>query len=321
MGSFALRRLLITIPTLVGITIVTFITISLAPGDAVAAMVMANPEGRPVGAREIQALRARYGLDKPMPVRYLIWLRSVARGNLGVRISDHRAVTDVIGERMVATAELMGFSLLLACLIGIPLGVVSALTHHTRLDYALAVVALIGISLPEFFAAIGLIYVLSVQLDWLPVSGRLTRGADFSVIDHLRHLVLPVIVLSLFQAAGLVRYVRSSMLETLYQDYVTTARAKGLPPWVVVGVHGFRNALLPIITVLALLLPAMVGGAVIIETIFQWPGIGLLYIDSVNSRDYPTLMSLVLLTGLAVALSNLLADLLYAVADPRIRYA
>jgi peptide/nickel transport system permease protein len=320
MQRYVLRRLLITIPTLLGITIVSFVTISLAPGDAVAAMVMSNPEGRPIGAQEIQALRARYGLDKPLPVRYLVWLRSVAQGNLGIRISDNRPVSDVIRERIGPTVELMGLSMLVACLIGIPLGVVSALKHHSRLDYTLTVAAFVGISLPEFFAAIGLIYLLAVRLDWLPVSGRLTRGADFSLVDHLLHLVLPVTVLALFRVAGLVRYVRSSMLETLYQDYVTTARAKGLATSAVVFVHAFRNALLPVITVLALMLPAMVGGAVIIETIFQWPGIGLLYIDSVNSRDYSTLMSLVLLTGLAVALSNLLADLLYAVADPRIRY-
>jgi peptide/nickel transport system permease protein len=273
-----------------------------------------------VGAQELQRLRARYGLDKPLPVRYLVWLRSVAQGNLGVRISDNRPVSDVIWERVGPTAELIGSSIAVACLLGIPLGVVSAIKHHSRVDYGLTLLAFVGISLPEFFGAIGAIYIFAVKLDWLPVSGRLTRGTEYSLTDHLLHLVLPVAVLSMLLVASLVRYVRSSMLEALNQDYVTTARAKGLSARVVVSAHAFRNALLPIITVLALMLPAMVGGAVIIETIFQWPGIGLLYIDSVNNRDYPTLMSLVLLTGIAVALSNLLADLLYAVADPRIRY-
>lgn len=317
-------RLLVTIPTLVGITILSFIFVNSAPGDPLVSMIANMQGGRSAALppEMIQAMRVRYGLDQPAPIRYVFWVSQLIKGNLGQRYSDQRSVSEVIfKERLLPTFELMGAALLISIVIGIPLGVISALKQYSRLDYGLTVVAFAGISLPEFFAGILLIYFLAVKLDLLPTSGFLTAGEPFTVSDNLKHLIIPAIVLSLGQLSSIMRYARSSVLDVKSLDYVTTARAKGLREKGVITTHIFRNALLPLITVIGTMIPKLVAGSAVIETVFQWPGMGLLYLESVQARDYPTIMALILLTAILVLVSNLIADLAYAVADPRIRFS
>jgi peptide/nickel transport system permease protein len=319
------RRLLIAIPTLFGITVLSFTFVNFAPGDPLVSVV-ANLQGgggtRALTPEVIQALRAKYGLDRPAPVRYVLWLTEISHGNLGRRYSDQRDVAELIfKERLLPTLELMGAALGLAILVGIPLGVICALKQYSRLDYALTVGAFAGVSLPEFFVGILLIYLLAVKLQWFPTSGMLTAGSYLTLGDNVHHLMLPAVVLGLPQLSALMRYARASVLDVVHQDYVRTAWAKGLAGWAVVVVHIFRNALLPLISVVGNLMPKLIGGSAIVESIFQWPGMGLLYLDAVQARDYATIMGLVLITAVMVLLSNLLADIGYSVADPRIRYS
>ena len=320
MGRYLLRRIAIAIPILLGISIFTFAFINAAPGDPVSAMVLNPNGGVSYSAADLQDLRARYGLDKPAPVRYVVWLGQVLRGNLGTRIGDSRPVSQVIVERMGPTLELMSVALTLAVVVGIPLGIVSALKQYSWLDFGLTVVAFAGISLPEFFLGVLLIFVVSLKLHLLPTSGMIAVGAHYSLGDNLRHLILPAFALGASRTSSIVRYARSSMIDVIRQDYVVTARAKGLRGGTVVVRHAFRNAVLPLITIIGLQLPALLGGAAIVEAVFQWPGMGTLYLDSVSQRDYATIMGLVMLSGGLVLLSNLLVDVVYAIVDPRIRY-
>jgi peptide/nickel transport system permease protein len=324
MLSYILRRLAIAAPTLLGISILTFAFINLAPGDPLVRLVANVDSGRsgPLSPQVVARLRAQYGLDRPPPIRYLVWLGEVARGNLGQRYTDGRDVAQVIfHERLGPTLELMGAALGVALLVGIPLGVISALRQHSGTDYALTIGAFAGVSLPEFFAAILLIYILAVRLRLLPTSGRMTPGAPFTVADNLLHLILPCLVLALSQISVLMRYARSSVLEVKSQEYVTTGRAKGLSESRVLASHVMRNALLPLISVVGVMIPRLIGGSAIVESVFQWPGLGSLYLDAVQNRDYVTIMAMMLLTAVAVLLSNLLADIAYALADPRIRFS
>jgi len=320
--KYVARRLLIAIPTLWGITVLTYAFINLAPGDPLTSLVLDARGGsaQSISPEALVQLRKEYGLDQPAPVRYMFWLEELARGNMGRRITDRSPVADVIRQRLGPTVELMSAALVISVALGIPLGVISALKQYSRLDYALTVWAFVGVSLPEFFAGIILIYILAVRLNWLPTSGMMTAGAYFSVPDNLAHLAMPAVVLGLAHTSALMRYARSSVLDVLRQEYVTTARAKGLGESVVVIVHIFRNAALPLITVVGLMLPRLIGGAAIVESIFQWPGMGTLYLDAVAQRDYGMIMGLIVMVSAAVLLANLVADLAYAVADPRIRY-
>jgi peptide/nickel transport system permease protein len=320
MGRYLIRRLLIAVPVLWGISVFTFVFINAAPGDPISAMVINPAGGVSYTPADLQVLRERYGLDRPAPVRYVAWLGQVLRGNLGRRIGDSRPVAQVIRERMGATLELMCVALAMAVLVGVPLGVLSALKQYSRLDYLLTVTAFAGISLPEFFVAVLLIFVFALKLHLLPTSGMISVGAHFSLEDNLRHLILPATALAASRMSSIVRYARSSTLDVFRQDYVVTARAKGLLERTVIRRHAFRNAVLPLITIIGLQLPGLLGGAAIVEAVFQWPGMGTLYLDSVSQRDYATIMGLVMMSGVLVLASNLLVDVLYAVADPRIRY-
>lgn len=318
MIKYILRRLLISVPVLIGITIITFSAYTLAPGDPVSAMI--DPS-LPMSAEMMQQLKQEYGLNQPLPVRYLIWLREAARGNLGFSFASQRPVAKVIGERVPATIQLTLASLLIAIALGIPLGVYSALHQYSKLDYLLTLFAFFAVSVPAFFFALGAIWIFSLRLDLFPTQGLNTPNASHLILDRIHHLILPASVLGLERVAGFLRYTRSAVLEVLGQDYMTTARAKGLPNQVVFWRHGFRNALITLITIVALSVPGLFGGAFIIEWIFAWPGMGQLAIASINARDYPTLMGAALIGSILVLVSNLLADILYAVADPRIRYA
>lgn len=320
MTRFILRRLLIAIPVLFGISLSTYTVLALAPGDPVTAML--SPERMAsLGPEWVERKRAELGLDKPFPVRYGLWMKEVLQGNLGYSYRGGEPVLDLIVERIGPTLRLMTTVTFIALVIGIPLGVISALRQYSWIDHLVTISGFAAISLPSFFLALGLIYIFALKLRWLPTSGMNGVGVDPTFTDSLRHLILPAFALGLAQAAPLIRYVRSSMLESIHQDYVTVARAKGLRERTIIVRHALRNVLIPIVTIVAIELPGLFGGTVIIEQIFAWPGMGTLAITSVLGRDYPVIMGITLIGALMIVLSNLLADVLYAVIDPRIRYS
>jgi peptide/nickel transport system permease protein len=301
-----------------GVTVLVFVMINLAPGDPIAAMV---PPEMGLSGPALDAYRESLGLDKPLPVRYAIWLGELAHGNLGYSYLSHRPVGRILLERLWPTLELTTTALAISIVLGVSLGIVSAVKQYSWLDYLLTLLSFVGVSTPGFFAAMGALYVFALKVGWFPTSGMVTPGADLGPLDNLHHLALPAIVLGLERTAALVRYTRSSMLEVIRQDYITTARAKGVRERVVIGVHAFRNALIPLITVVGLSLPFLFSGAVFIEVIFSWPGMGSLAVNAISQRDYPVLMGFNLVAATIVLLANLLADLAYSFADPRIRYA
>ncbi len=318
MGSIILRRVLIAIPVLCGVTLLAYLLVDLAPGDPVTALV--DPATRAeLGPEWVELRKEQLGLNDPAPVRYVLWLREVVQGNLGFSMISGQSVAEQIQARIGPTLLLMGTAILLGTLIGLPLGVFSAIRQYSALDYLATVGGFLAISTPSFFLGLGLVYLFAVRWQVLPSSGMRTLGVEGSSVDLLRHMILPVTVLAFAQIPLVMRYARSTMLEVLRQDYVTTARSKGLAERIVLLGHAFRNALIPLITVLGMSLPEILSGAVITETIFQWPGMGMLAVRAVAARDYPLILGTILVTATMVLLSNLLADLLYATADPRIR--
>ena len=319
MTTYILRRILIGFPVLLGITIVSFIALSLAPGDpltarmdpSVLAQVQRNPQ-------LLEERRKELGLDQPVPVRYLLWLRGAVQGDLGYSIQSHRPIAEEISKRIPPTLALMSVAILIAVLVGIPLGILSALRPYSKADYGMTTVTMALSSVPTFVLGLGAIYIFAVWLDLLPSGGMQTLGRPNSVLDFASHLILPAMVLGLAGAAPLLRYTRASMLEALNGEYVVAAKAKGLKSNTVVIRHAFRNSLIPIITVLGLLLPELVAGAVITEQIFAWPGMGQLAVRAASDRDPALMMGVVLIIGTAVLVTNILVDITYARADPRI---
>ncbi len=310
------RRVLQMIPLVFGITIVLFAIIQAAPGGPEGALL---ESGRFIDPSVIEAYRERLGVDQPIPIQYVRWLAGAVRGDLGISFSTTRPVGEMILERLPATLELMGASFLLAAVLAIGLGITSAVKQYSVLDHVGTAFSFVGIAMPVFWFALILQLLFAVKLGWLPVSGTETVG-DSSLGDHLRHLILPALVLSFRNIAGWSRYLRSSLLGVLRADYVRTARAKGLPEHVVIGVHAARNALIPVLSIMALDLAGLFSGAVITETIFAWPGIGRMFVQAMFARDYPLLMGILLLGSFMVIVFNLLADILYGVLDPRIHY-
>jgi peptide/nickel transport system permease protein len=320
MGPYIVRRLLLVFPLLLGITLITYTIINLAPGDPITALLDPN-EMNVLSQAQIQAMREDLGLNKPLPVRYLLWLKEVARGNLGFSIQNKRPVTDLILARLPASMVLSVTSIVIAMFLGIALGVFSAIRQYSPIDYALTVLAFFGLSVPGFFFALMGIYIFAVRLKWLPVFGMWTPGQPTTVnLDLLRHAILPIAALTITHIASYMRYARAATLEALSGDYVTTARAKGLRESVVLWVHVFRNALLPLVTIAGLALPALIGGSFVIETIFSWPGVGQLGYTAILQRDYPVQMGIALMSAIAVLLANLFTDIVYSFVDPRIRY-
>jgi len=315
MHTFIVRRLLISLPVILLITMIMYLIINLAPGDPIDMLV--GQEG--LSPAEIDRIKISLGLNKPIHERYLKWLGQLARGNLGFSYMDHQPVLDRIAERLIPTFSLMFFVILGSYVVAVPIGVISAIRQYTWLDYLATAFAFFGISFPNFFSGLVGIYFFSLILKLLPTGGLETIGQGFSMVDRLHHLLLPGLVLAFREMGVLVRYTRSSMLDVIRQDYVRTARAGGLSEWSTIFRHALRNALLPLITMLGLTIPRLFAGVVIIEQIFQWPGMGRLAIEAILSRDYPVLMGLTLCTAVMVLLGNLLADVLYGVADPRIR--
>ena len=318
---YTLRRLVYLLPTLLGITLVTFFIISLAPGnpaDAVRGHSRISPEA-------YEEMLRLYGLDKPIPVRYVIWLKRLGTLDFGNSFVDHRPVIVKIKERLPATLILNGVSLFLTLAFAIPFGLYSAVRQHSRFDKIGGTVLYMLYSLPEFWVALMLIMLFGVKLNILPFIGMESLDAQELGFwgyswDRFLHLVLPVVSLTYGSLAFLSRFVRGSTLEVIHQDYIRTARAKGLDDGRVVYKHVFKNTLIPVVTLLGILLPTLISGSIILEYIFSWPGLGALFFDSVLSRDYPTVMGLSFVTAVMVLLSTLIADLLYTWVDPRISY-
>lgn len=317
MGKYLLRRLLLNVPLLVGVTCVVFIILHLAPGDPISMLV--NPESG-MGPDQLAALKRDMGLDKPLPIQYLAWLNQAAHGNLGYRTSNFDPVAQAIGERLGPTLLLMGTAFILGALGGVALGILAALRQYSWLDWLLTVFAYAGVSLPGFFVGLGALYIFALRLGWVPAGGMAKPGVPLTLGDLARHLILPAFILGFGHLATVMRYTRSAMLEVLRTDYLVTATAKGLPRWSVVLGHALRNALLPVATILGLAIPGLLGGSIIIEVVFSWPGMGQLFLDGVLSRDYPLIMGITLVTAVLVLFGNLVTDISYAYLDPRIRY-
>ncbi|WP_127530314.1 ABC transporter permease [Paenibacillus kobensis] len=315
MGTYIVKRLFIAVPVFVGITVLSFLIMNMAPGNPVDMLI--NPN---IPKELLELKRERLGLNDPLYVQYANWLGGVLRGDLGYSFSSYAPVSRLIGERIGPTLLLAAASLLLGLLIAIPVGIISAVKRNSKLDYFLTGMTFLGISIPPFFLGLGLIYVVGIQFKWLPTGGMTTLGGDGGAGDILLHMILPVTVLGAAIAGKKVRYVRASMLEVLGQDYLRTARAKGLRELAVTNKHALRNALIPVIAVVGAEIPLLLGGSIVIEQVFQWPGIGQLTMEAILSRDYPVLMGLNLIAACVVLLTNLFTDVLYAAADPRITY-
>ena len=302
---------------LLALTILIFVLLQLTPGDPIDAYIDPNVA---MSKEAMDALRAQLGLDKPLPVQYLAWLSQAVQGNLGHSLQRfNETVSGLIASRIGPTLLLMGAGLAIAIVVGIASGIVSAVRRNSLPDYSFSVLALLGISSPAFLTALLGLYVFSVRLRWAPSGGMLTPATDFSLGDLMHHLILPAFVLSIGHAALIMRYMRASMLEVLNQDYVRTARAKGVKEFWVVTKHALRNALLPVVTLIGSTIGLAVGGAIFIESVFNWPGMGLLLISAVETRDYPVIMGATLVIGACVIVVNILTDLAYAVIDPRIK--
>lgn len=319
MNQYILRRLFIAIPVLFGVTVLIYLMIDLAPGDPVTAMI--SPRDVSVrGTEWLDRERARLGFDQPWPVRYGVWISQALQGNLGYSLISGRPVSEMIASRLEPTLRLTVTALVISSILSILMGVVSALYQYRFPDHALTTVSFVSVSIPGFFLGLALIYVFALRLHWLPTGGMSTPGQPDSLGDTLRHLFLPATVLGASLLGGLARYTRAGMLDVLHQDYITVARAKGLRERTVLFRHALRNGLLPIITITGLRIPLLIGGAVIVEEVFAWEGLGRMGIQAVFSQDYPVIMALNLMIAFVVIASSLIADLLYAFVDPRIRY-
>lgn len=315
MFNYLVRRLLSVLPILLGISLISFAMMHLSPGKP-AVMTMDPTITAEARERQLEAL----GLNEPLPLQYIKWIGGVVKGDFGLSYTERRPVMDMILERLPNTLLLMLVATILAILVSIPLGIIQARKRGSGADYGITVASFAGLALPNFWFGLMLLMLFSVQLGWTPVGGVATLGGDFSILDRLHHLILPALVLATSDTAALTRYTRSSMMDVLNQDYIRTARAKGLVERTVVYKHGLRNGLIPIVTIFALMLPTMIGGSVVVETIFSWPGIGRLFISAVFQRDYPVVMAITMIGALLTVMGNLLADICYALLDPRIEY-
>jgi peptide/nickel transport system permease protein len=316
MGRYIRRRLLQMIPLLIGISMLIFAIIQAAPGGPETVYLAT---GRFVNMQVIEAYKAKLGLDQPVYIQYLKWIGAAITGDFGFSYTSSRPVIDVILERLPATAELMGFAFVFAAFVALPLGVLSAVKQYSIADFVGTAISFLGIAMPVFWFGLILQLLFSVKLGWLPTSGRETVG-DASFLDHMRHLILPGMVLSLRYIAGWSRYMRTTMLGVIRADYIRTARSKGLKENVVLMRHALKNALIPVVSILALDLAGLFSGAVLTETIFAWPGIGRLFIQSMYNRDYPLLMGILMMGSFMVVFFNLVADIIYGWLDPRISY-
>lgn len=319
MTKYVIKRLLYSIPILIGISIIVFILVNSQPGNPYSSMI--DPTVTEVAKENM--LR-KIGYYDSMPVKYVKWVSRAVTGDLGYSINYKEPVINVIKSRIGNTVLLALVSLCLSTLLAITIGMISSAKRYSVFDYATTVLAFIGLSIPSFFFGMLLLKIFAVDLKAAPISGMVTVGKNYTginhVIDVVNHLVLPAIVLALVNTASLMRYTRSSMIDILNQDYIRTAYAKGASTFSVVGKHAFKNALIPIITIISFELPSLFSGALLTETIFVWPGIGRLNYEAVCNRDYPLIMGLVMIFAVVTLVSNLIADILYAAVDPRVKY-
>jgi len=322
MSTYLIKRVLFMIPLLLGITVICFFVMRLAPGSPTDLQTQMNPKA---SAEMKERLMSMYELDKPIHVQYWSWLKKLGRGDLGTSFSsDHRPVSDKILERLPITILINFLSLLIIIAVAVPIGVLSAVHQDSLFDKVTAVFVFIGFAVPTFWLALLLMIFFGISLGWLPISGLRSLNYEYlsawgQLVDLAKHLILPVFISAFGGLAGLSRYMRANMLEVIRQDYILTARANGLSERQVIYKHALRNALLPAITILGLSVPSLIGGSVIFETIFAIPGMGQLFYMSVMARDYPTVMGILLIGAILTLVGNLIADLSYALADPRIR--
>jgi len=314
--TFILKRLLYAIPTLLGISIITFIIVRLAPGDPIRLYTF----GSRATNEDIEALRHVYGLDLPMPIQYINWLGDILHGNFGQSFIYHQDAAQLFVQYIPNTLQLALTALVLQLVIGVPLGVIAALKRGTWMDGAIRVFGVAGHAVPAFWLGLVLIIFFAVQLKWLPSVGMLTVGKDiWDIPDRLKHLLLPAVVLSLTGIANYSRLLRTETLEVLSQDFVRTAQAKGLPERTVMFVHALRNALIPVVTALGGILAGLIGGALVIEQVFSWPGIGRFTFAAAIAKDYPVIQAGVMISALLLVVSYIGRDIAYALVDPRIK--
>lgn len=314
---YALGRLMTAAVVFVGISILVFVLVRQVPGDPVQ-MTISPTDVIGGGEEFIEAERKRLGLDQPIYVQYLTWVSDVFRGNLGYSFSTRVPVTDVIGSRLGPTFELMGAALITALLVSVPLGILAALKRNKWPDYVASALSLSVLSTPSFFIGLLGIFVFALKLGWLPSAGMITPG-DGSLADRFLHILMPAGVLGMVVAGSFIRYVRSSVLDQLGRDYLRAATARGASRPRVIVRHALRNSLIPLITIIAIQIPLMTAGAVVLEQVFAWPGMGQLVVSAIENRDYPVIVGFTLVVAALMLLSNLIADLLYGVADPRVR--
>lgn len=314
MYKYILKRMLIAIPVIIGITMIDFLIMNLAGSP------LEMLQGARVSQEALEVKAIALGLDKPIYIQYFIWLKEVLGGNLGYSIRSYQPVSQMITSTLGPTLLLMGCSLLVSLIIAVPVGIYSAVHQYSKGDYTIVTLSFLGTSVPGFFLALIVIYIFSVKLNWLPSSGMKTLGIESNVWDVIKHMIMPIIVLSASIVGNVIRYIRSAMLEILQKDYLRTAKAKGIGRFKVIYKHGFRNALISVVTIFGMYIPILFGGAIIIEQVFSWPGLGLMTMSAIINRDYPVIMGVCLMSAIVVLFANLLTDILYAIIDPTIQY-
>lgn len=314
MYRYIIKRILIAIPVLIGITMIDFLIMNMVGSP------LEMLQGARISQEALEVKKVALGLDQPVYLQYLSWLKQLLQGNLGYSIKNYQPVSKMIATYIGPTLLLMTTSLIVSMLIAIPAGIYSAVRQYSIGDYSIVTLSFLGSSVPSFFLALILIYIFTIKLGWLPSSGMGTLGMKQNVLDVIRHMVMPVIVLAVSMAGTNIRYVRSAMLEILQQEYLRAAKAKGIGRFLVINKHALRNALIPIVTVLGMHIPVLFGGAIIVEQVFRWPGLGLMTMSAIINRDYPVIMGVCLMSAMVVLLANLITDILYALVDPTIKY-
>lgn len=317
MTKYILKRILTAIPLFLAITAIVYILLSLAPGNAVDNMAASAH----MSQQEIQELRVSYGLDKPIAERYLIWLENFSHGNWGTSYSGNQSVLYMIGQRVGPSLILTCSGMLLAIIIGIPLGILAGVKPYSVIDNTASVVAYIGTAIPSFFLSLAAIYIVALQLGLCPTQGMYTAGLTHTFPNLLNHLILPACMVGIQLVGGFIKQSRNGMMEVMNEEYIKTARAKGISESKVVIKHGFRNTLAPVITQITLSIPYLIGGAVVTEQIFSWPGLGSLMVTSITNRDYPVVMGITVLVAIVVLIGNIISDIIYATLDPRVKFA
>lgn len=316
MINYFFRKLLAIIPMLFIISVIVFVAIHFSPIDPI--NYLASPD-MAANAANLAALREHLGLNDPIYVQYFRWLGNMFKGDFGYSIVDGTPISKIIAMKLPATFEISAIALVISTVFGIGLGIIAAIKQNTFIDYFGRIIGVIGVSIPQFFFGIILIQLFSIKLGWLPMGGRLQVGYK-SWWDHVPNIILPSVALGISMTGALLRYARNSMLDVLNKDYIRTARAKGIPEWKVYIKHAFRNSMGPTLVILAFRLPILIGGSVMIETVFSWPGIGSIILQGVSTSDYPVIMMTTLMIAAAMLIASFLVDILMAVLDPRIRF-